>query len=434
MARHLRNPKIESRAARAKLRPTGRPTYFDLGGKLHLGYRRGKSPAGVWVGRHYLGGEKYRSETLGLADDVADANGVDVLTFAQAQDKARAWSAALDRQDQIKTFGPVITVADAVAEYVASRRTAADARSKLRRLATLGDRPLAMLTVDDLARWREGLRGEMREASARRIAADARACLFAAARRHHGKLPETFLSVVRNGLAVPKGSSVENTREPQIMSDADVRRLVDAAWKVDEDQGWDGDLARMVLTLASTGARLSQLARVKVADLDVAKQRLFVPVSLKGAGEKTGHTAVPLLSDVVAALEAGARGRAATDALLLRPRWRRVPGGSFGVLEVFARGPWRAASELTTSWKTIVARAGVPPEVVAYSLRHSSITRALKAGLPAQLVAKLHNTSSSMIERFYGRYIHDALDGLARAALVPLQPARPTPLRIVEGG
>ena len=285
MARHLRNPKIESRTARAKLKPSGKPIYFLLGGKLHLGYRRGKG-AGVWVGRRYLGDEKYHTETLAQADDLADADGADVLNFEQAQDKARAWSADLAKQDEIKRLGPVVTVAHAIEEYLTSRRTWTDARSKLKRLAKLGDKPLAALTVDDLVKWRKGLLREMSEASARRIAADARACLNAAVERHHDKLPELIRNIISVGLAVPRDSQIENTREKQILTDADVRRLVDAAWEVDKDQGWGGDLGRMILVLASTGARLSQCARLRVADLDVPKLRLLMPVSRKGKGEK----------------------------------------------------------------------------------------------------------------------------------------------------
>ncbi|MDU6832154.1 MAG: integrase, partial [Bradyrhizobium sp.] len=57
-----------------------------------------------------------------------------------------------------------------------------------------------------------------------------------------------------------------------------------------------------------------------------------------------------------------------------------------------------------------------------YSLRHTSIVRGLRNGLPIQQVAKLHNTSVTMIERHYAKYIATALEALARAAVVPLVP------------
>ena len=55
-------------------------------------------------------------------------------------------------------------------------------------------------------------------------------------------------------------------------------------------------------------------------------------------------------------------------------------------------------------------------------MRHSSIVRGLRKGLPIQQVAKLHNTSVKMIERHYAKYIATALEDLARAAVVSLVP------------
>ena len=43
------------------------------------------------------------------------------------------------------------------------------------------------------------------------------------------------------------------------------------------------------------------------------------------------------------------------------------------------------------------------PKVIPYALRHSSIVRGLRKGLPIQQVAKLHNTSVKMIERHYAK-------------------------------
>ena len=62
------------------------------------------------------------------------------------------------------------------------------------------------------------------------------------------------------------------------------------------------------------------------------------------------------------------------------------------------------------------------PKVIPYALRHSSIVRGLRKGLPIQQVAKLHNTSVKMIERHYAKYIATALEDLARAAVVSLVP------------
>jgi hypothetical protein len=81
----------------------------------------------------------------------------------------------------------------------------------------------------------------------------------------------------------------------------------------------------------------------------------------------------------------------------------------------------RIQSESPRPWQAIRERAGMR-QVISYALRHASIVRGLRKGLPIQQVAKLHNTSVKMIERHYAKYIATALEDLARAAVVPLVP------------
>lgn len=59
-------------------------------------------------------------------------------------------------------------------------------------------------------------------------------------------------------------------------------------------------------------------------------------------------------------------------------------------------------------------------DTVPYALRHSSIVRGLRAGLPIRLVASNHDTSVQMIERHYARYIADGLEELSAKAVIPL--------------
>lgn len=54
------------------------------------------------------------------------------------------------------------------------------------------------------------------------------------------------------------------------------------------------------------------------------------------------------------------------------------------------------------------------------ALRHSSIVRGIRMGLPIRLVAALHDTSVVMIERHYSRWITEGLDELSARAVVPL--------------
>jgi len=67
-----------------------------------------------------------------------------------------------------------------------------------------------------------------------------------------------------------------------------------------------------------------------------------------------------------------------------------------------------------------VEEAGLPPSTIPYALRHSSIVRGLRAGLPIRLVAALHDTSVAMIELHYSRWITEGLDELVARVVVSL--------------
>jgi integrase len=73
------------------------------------------------------------------------------------------------------------------------------------------------------------------------------------------------------------------------------------------------------------------------------------------------------------------------------------------------------------TWKRPIAAAVIeaklPIGATAYTLRHSTITDLVNAGLPLLTVAQISDTSAEMIERHYGhlnrRAAADALAGLA---------------------
>ena len=54
----------------------------------------------MWVVRRYAGASSYMVETIAEADDYADADGVQVLTFWQAQDEARKIAGAPARTER----------------------------------------------------------------------------------------------------------------------------------------------------------------------------------------------------------------------------------------------------------------------------------------------------------------------------------------------
>src|SRR5262244_3085802 len=86
MARAIRSSTFETRSARLKeISVSIKPTFVRVAKGLGLGYRRNKS-GGVWVMRVADGKRSSWVRTIGAADDFAEADGNNVLTFWQAQD------------------------------------------------------------------------------------------------------------------------------------------------------------------------------------------------------------------------------------------------------------------------------------------------------------------------------------------------------------
>ena len=79
--------------------------------------------------------------------------------------------------------------------------------------------------------------------------------------------------------------------------------------------------------LNATGARFSQIARMKVRDCQLAEARLLVPSSRKGkGGGKAGSITIPVEPAVIDALRPAVVGRAVDAPLLERWRHRQTPG------------------------------------------------------------------------------------------------------------
>jgi len=110
----------------------------------------------------------------------------------------------------------------------------------------------------------------------------------------------------------------------------------------------------------------------------------------------------------------------------LLERWRHVQVKSAKrrnatqTWERSGRGPWETPFEMTRLWRQACDDAGLPAATIPYALRHSSIVRGLRFGLPIRLVAAIHDTSVGRIERHYSRWITEGLDEMAARAVAPL--------------
>ena len=398
----MRSSALEYPTTRLRLPPRGLPYGGPtLARGIKLSYRRNAKGAGTWVVRvansSLTGAARakapYWTKAVGLADDYDPANGADVLDYGQAQDKAKL----LARGES--AAGRPVTVDEALTRYaadLASRRAdpANERRVRFHMTPALASRAVALLSVADLRDWRDGLTAKgLSPAGVNRIRVGLRAALeFAAASDQR----IANRAVFRLGL---KGLRGANKARRVVLPDAEVLRIVAEAFAITHAFGL------LVEVLAQTGARMSQIVRVRCGDLRPGA-RLMVPTSHKGTGVKTRESvSVPITAALAAAL-ATARGDRADDEPLLRndkgARWHAADRAE-------QRRPFRAA----------VARAGLDPDLItSYALRHSSICRSLLAGVPVTIVAQLHDTSVKEIEAHYGKYLHNFSDDIARRGLL----------------
>ena len=111
MARRPRDARIETREARGRLKARKEPYWRQVHKGLAIGYYRG-ARSGSWNVRRTVNGRKVY-QRIAKADDYADADGVIVLSYDQAVQRAMA----SDRAKPATAEGK-FTVSEAVVEYL----------------------------------------------------------------------------------------------------------------------------------------------------------------------------------------------------------------------------------------------------------------------------------------------------------------------------
>ncbi|MGY8639186.1 site-specific integrase [Bradyrhizobium sp. 14AA] len=398
MARKVSFSALESRSARVRLKIRRRPySGPSLARGISLMYRRNKTN-GTWVLKASDGHGAYWTKGFALADDFEDSDGKSVLTFYEAQDAAKK----LARGDA--GAAPIIIEAALTAygtDLKARGANPYNAEWPRKHLTSmLLAKPVQLLTAHELKKWRDSLLNKMAAATINRLCR----CLAAAlelARQHDDRIQNRQAWEV--GLAgLPDAIEARNV----ILPDDKVREFVGAAY---DD---DNKLGLLVDVLAITGARPSQVVRLRVGDFHnhPIRPKLMMPKSAKGGGrnrsqKKHERYSVPITPSLAAKLKEAVKGRAEDAALLLQSDgspWGENPGQRYH-----------------RHVDNIVTAIGLDPaKVTIYALRHSNIVRMLLKNVPIRLVASLHNTSVTMIERTYSKYITEHSDDISRRALL----------------
>ena len=415
MARTVRDTNLEKPAARARLMPRGKPYWRVLESGLHLGYRRTKTGGGSWTVRRFLGGGKYAERGLGLADDLQEADGATVLTFSDAQGKARAWWKTAERAELglAPVDGPY-TVGKALDAYFADRERRGSkglakdrAAARARILPALGDVELAKLTTKRIREWHTGLAtapklvrtSRIVKKAQKRRGVDAKDADAVRARRATANRTLTVLKAALNHAfhdgrivsdeAWRKVKPFRGADAPVVhfLSEDECRRMVNVC---------DGAFRSLVRAALLSGCRYGELTRMRARDFNAEAGTITVRESKSG---KPRHVA---LTDegqsLFADLTVGHTGR--------EPIFIRDDGKAWG------------PSHQQRPLDTASARAKIEPAATFHILRHTYASALAMRGVPMGVIAaQLGHSDTRMTEKHYAHLSPNYVAETVRAAL-----------------
>jgi integrase len=429
MARAVRNPKIDTRSARAKLPARREPYWTVLSQGCALGYRKG-AKGGTWIGRFRGDNGRQHYEAFGAADDARDPDGLTVFGFAQAQQRARVWFEQKGHE-QAGDFAPLnrlYTVADAMADYRADyvRRGGKSAdrldwSANAWIMPALGGIELAKLSKTRIVQWHQkvaetpprlritpGAAQKHRESDSsaegvrrRRSTANRVLTMLKAALNHaHAEGKCATDDAWRSVRAFREADAVRL----RYLSDDEARRLTNACAT---------DFRDLVTAGFLTGCRYGELVAMRVDDFNTDAGTLRVRASKSG---KPRHVVLTQEGrDFIAQRAAGKPGSA----------------------HLFVRGngePW-GKSQQQRRLRAACTAAKIDPAINFHGLRHTYASRLAMRGVPlAVIAAQLGHADTRMVEKHYGHLAPSYVADTVRQAFGSLGLMEPSNVVPISGG
>lgn len=407
MARTARGGRLETRSARLRLAPRGKPYWIDSGKPgLHLGYRRAAGKNGTWVVRRYLGeAGHYETKSFGQADDYSDNDSREVLTYYEAM-------------NQIGTAAPPvrhtnpITVREAMENYVGwltlHRKSGRETGQRLQYYVTsyFGDRALASLTPKDFDEWlrwamvhkapgrrthgkqaRKGNGDEIspaerlrrRRSTLNRIINQMKAALNRAFHDGHIGSRDAWIRLQRF-------RGADSARIGRLTTD-EARRLINAC---------DADFRQLVAAALLTGCRYGELTSLRARDFDPQSGTILIADSKSAKPRR-----VPLTDEGQQFFAALSASKAIDDLLLTKA----------------TDAPW-GKSEQSRRMRVACTAARINPPINFHALRHTFASLLVEAGTPIAFVAAaLGHSDTRMVSKHYQHLATNVLHEAIRAKL-----------------
>jgi integrase len=377
MARSTRNAKLETRTARATLK-VGRRYWQTVGKGLALGYRKGKT-GGAWYARQLLPENRYRVESIGIADDHREADGHTVLDYFQAQDRTRT------KAGQAVEARTRYTVADAMRDYMAwaevNTRSADTTRYTVEAhiLPKLGNKLIADLSAPELRAWHQAVaaaplrrgkkKGKDAEAGRRRKSTANRVLTVLKAALNRAYQDDK----TKSDAAWRKVKPFPKVEAPKIryLNAAEARRLVNAA---------GAEFRPMLRGALLTGGRYGEIAALIVSDFNPDSGTVQFRTTKNG---RPRH--VPLNDEGIEFFKRQTAGRKGD-----KPMFAHANGERWG--ESHQARPMREACE----------RAKIAPAVSFHDLRNTYGALLAMKATPIKVIAELlGHTDTRITEKHY---------------------------------
>lgn len=408
MARSARDTKLDTRAARLKLK-VGQRYWKSIGKGLALGYRRTTEGYGTWTVRLLDDEGRYVLKVLATADDFQDSDGDRVLDFFEAQERARVVAVVEgNKRRQRNHPQETLTVADAAMLYLgwykehrkAFRETEATINAHI--LPAFGEKLVKNVTSLEIKAWhhklatqparkRTGL-GSKQQYQAKAESPDAKRARKSTANRIltvlKAILNKAFQDeVVPDDTAWRKVKPFPNADEPitRFLTEAESFRLINAARP---------DFRLLVKGALFTGARYSELGSLLISHVNTDNGTVYFKPAKSGRGRH-----VPLSDeglDFFKTLIAGRRGR------------------------VFLKEdgePW-GKNHHTRLLQEACDKARIEPRAGFHELRHTYASLLAQAGVDLLTISKLLGHADTRItSRHYAHLSDKTLSNAVRGYL-----------------
>jgi integrase len=402
MAGAIKQVRLETATARSRLK-RGRQAHWHtlVPGRAHLGWQRWQGDAtGRWLLRRYVQRCQYQVTPLGGADDQGSADGQHVLSFAQAEAKARAMlvggTGKVHRMTVRQAFDQYVAHKEALHQPVADLLS----RGRAHILPLLGDLVVEDLDAAQLRRWLATLAtvpaqvrpkaGKAQYQAAPRTDEDKRR------RKASANRVLTMLKAMLNH-AYDEGHVSNQAawgRKLKPFRDVDVARVryLTVAEAMRLLNACDQDFRPLVRAALETGCRYSELARLEVHDFNADVGTVTIR---KSKTSKARH--VVLTKDGKAFFQRHCLGRTGNDLM-----FTHEDGNG-----------WKA-SEQGRLMDGANEAAKLKPPITFHGLRHTWASLSVMNHTPLLVVAKnLGHTDTRMVEKHYGHlapsFIADAI-------------------------